>query len=86
MIGEIYTLLDDIQALYAHDGDEEMYVLACVCKNLTTILESLGNNHPTVSSDVNNSFLSCINKMIEISYNNILDELYDCVMALNLER
>ena len=82
----IYTLLDDIKALYSHAGGEKNCALAYVCKNLTAVLESLGSDHPTVSSDVTNFFLSCIYEMMEIAHNDIFDELHDCVMAMNLER
>lgn len=82
---ETYTRLNDVQALYSHAGGEEMCALAYVCKNLTTVLESLGNDHPTVFSDVYNFLLSCIHEMLEIAHNDILDELHDCVLAINLE-
>ncbi|GFW00192.1 hypothetical protein TNCV_2914741 [Trichonephila clavipes] len=65
--GNIYTHLDNIQALYSNAGGE-MCSLGDVCENLTPVLEYLGNDHPRLFADVTRFFLACLDQMYDIVF------------------
>ncbi|GFW69160.1 hypothetical protein TNCV_1819141 [Trichonephila clavipes] len=72
--GNIYTNLDNIQALYSNSGTE-MCALAYVCENLATVLEFLGNDHPRLFADVRKFFLACLDQMYDIVFSEENDDV-----------
>ncbi|GFW55304.1 hypothetical protein TNCV_116901 [Trichonephila clavipes] len=70
----IYTNLDNIQALYSNSGSE-MCSLAYVCENLTPILENLGNDHPELFAVVRGFFILCLDQMYDIVFSEENDDV-----------